>query len=450
MKGLILVYAIATLGSIGALRSPIIGLFIYVGFAVLRPQFIWGWAGDFSGISFYVGIATLAGWVLNGFGSKKVGPGKSIVVALIMFAIWMSLSATQAVNKDVAYSTLVPMLKYVMPFLIGVTVIDSEQRARGMLWVIVLAMAYVSFEMNLEYWRGFNIAGEGFGGMDNNCFGVALVSTIGPAIALGLGAKNWYERAGAGVSAALILHTTLLTFSRGAMVGLLVVGATAFIIMPKRPKHLAALVVVGLIALRLTGPQLMARYSTTMAESDERDGSAESRLDLWRDCLKLTVAHPVFGVGPGNFPVVAESIGWTPGKQAHSVWMQQAAETGVPGVLILLLFFGIALRKLWPIARARLTEENRSQIAVASGLVMSIVGFAVAGQFVSLGGLEIPYYSTMIGVVLMKQSAGRTSASAPAPSLHPVQKPPAPRLRPAVAMRPARTWSAEMLSFHEQ
>ena len=44
------------------MRSPLIGLFVYVGFAVLRPQFIWGWAGDFGGISLYVGVATLIGW----------------------------------------------------------------------------------------------------------------------------------------------------------------------------------------------------------------------------------------------------------------------------------------------------------------------------------------------------------------------------------------------------
>ena len=437
MKGLILINAIAGLGCIGALRWPLIGLFIYVGFAVLRPQFIWGWAGDLTGLSFYVGIATLIGWVLNGFGSKKIGPGKPIVAALVLFAVWMVASATQAVDKDIAYATLVPLMKFVMPFLIGVTLLDTEERARGMLWVIVLAMGYVSFEMNLEYWRGYNIAGEGFGGMDNNCFGVALVSTIGPAIALGLGARNWYERGLAAVSAALILHTTLLTFSRGAMVGLLVVGATAFIIMPKRPKYLAVLVVVGLLALRLTGPQLMARYATTVADSEERDGSAESRLDLWRDCLKLAIENPIFGVGPGNFPVVAPSLGWTAGKQAHSVWMQQAAETGFPGVLALVAFFAMAVAKLWPIARARLTDENRSRIAVASGLIMSIVGFAVAGQFVSLAGLEIPYYSAMIGVVLLRQNAALQAASAPSRSLHPAQTPPARSpLRPVVAMRP--------------
>jgi probable O-glycosylation ligase (exosortase A-associated) len=434
MKGLILIYAIAVFGSIGALRSPLIGLFIYVGFAVLRPQFIWGWAGDFGGISFYVGIATLIGWVLNGFGSKKLGPGKSIVLMLVVFASWMALSATQAVDKEVAYATLEPMMKFVIPFLIGITLIDSEQRSRAMMWMIVLAMAYVSFEMNLEYVRGFNIAGEGFGGMDNNCFGVALVSTIGPALALGLGAKKWWERGLAAVSALLILHTTLLTFSRGAMVGLLAVGTTAFIMMPKRPKHLAVLVIVTLVAIRLTGPQLMARYATMAADSEERDGSAESRLDLWRDCLKLTLEKPIFGIGPGNFPVVAESLGYTRGKQAHSVWMQQAAETGIPGVFALLAFFGLAVAKLWPIARQRLTEENRSRTAVASGLIMSLVGFAVAGQFVSLGGLEIPYYMTMIGVVLLKQQGALTLVrAAPQPSGGHQRNPPGLPLRPVAA-----------------
>jgi probable O-glycosylation ligase (exosortase A-associated) len=439
MKGLILIYLITALGTVGALRSPIIGLFVYVGFAVLRPQFIWGFAGDFEGISLYVGVATLVGWALNGFGSKRIGPGKSIVVTLVLLAAWMSLSSTQAVDTTIAYATLMPMMKFVMPFVIGVTLIDSESRTRGMLWLIVLAMGYVSFEMNLEYFRGFNIAGEGFGGMDNNCFGVALVSAIGPAVALGLGAKKWYERVGAGASAALILHTTLLTFSRGAMVGLLAVAAAAFIIMPKRPKYLAVLAVTGLIALRLTGPQLAARYATTVADDEERDGSAESRLDLWTDCLKLTIQHPVFGVGPSNFPVVAESLGYTRGKQAHSVWMQQAAETGVPGVLLLFLFFAIAVVKLWPLARARLTDENRSQIAVASGLIMSIVGFAVAGQFVSLGGLEIPYYITMIGVVLLKQNAARKPAPESVRPLRKVQGPqPRTSFRPAVAMPPGR------------
>ena len=288
--------------------------------------------------------------------------------------------------------------------------------------------------------KGYNLAGEGFGGMDNNCFGDALVGTIGPAMALALGAKKWYEKAIAIATALLILHTTLLTFSRGALVGLALVGVTAFIIMPKRPKYIGGLVLIVLIAARLTGPQLMARYSTIAAEEQDRDASAESRLDLWKDCLKIMQQNPVFGVGPGNFRVVAADLGWSPGKQAHSTWMQTAAENGAPGVALLLFFFLFTLVKVWPLARQKQTEENRYQVVMASGIVMCLVGFIVTGQFVSLGGLEIPYYVAMIGVILLRnQSAAATPTVKAAPS------PAAPRSAGAFAMAgtaqrsPART-----------
>jgi len=273
-----------------------------------------------------------------------------------------------------------------------------------MLWVIVLAQGYVGFEMNLAYMKGYNLAGDGFAGMDNNCFGVALVSTVGPALALGLGAKKWWERVLSGVSAALMLHTILLTFSRGALVGLLMVGFTAFILMPKRPKYLAALALAAVLAVRFTGPQLAERYASAFASEGDRDASAESRVDLWRDCFNIALSRPLFGVGPANFAVVSHELGWTEGKQAHSVWMQTLAENGFPGVAALFAFFALAIVKLWPLARMKQTPETRYTIAVATGIITSIVGFMVAGQFVSLAGLEIPYYTTMVGVVLLKSN----------------------------------------------
>jgi O-antigen ligase len=335
--------------------------------------------------------------------------------------LWAAISATQAVDREVAYNEMMPMLKYVVPFLIGVTLLNTEQLSRGMFWVIVGCQGWVGLEMNQTYlMKGYNVAGDGFGGMDNNCFGVALVSTIGPAVALALGAKKWYEKAFAIAAVLLILHTTLLTFSRGALVGLALVGLTAFIIMPKRPKHIGALVLIVLIAARLTGPQLMARYATIAVEEEDRDASAESRLDLWKDCLKVMWQNPVFGVGPGNFRVVAADLGWSPGKQAHSTWMQTAAENGAPGVALLLCFFLLTLVKVWPLARQKQTEENRYQVVMASGIVMCLVGFIVTGQFVSLGGLEIPYYVAMIGVILLKTqpaSAPAVAEAAPRPAM---------------------------------
>jgi O-antigen ligase len=427
MYGLTLTYVITALGAFGALRYPTIGLYVYVGFAVLRPQSIWGWAGDLSNLSLIVGVPTLIGWALNGFGSWRFGRARSVVLAYLMFVVWFVLSATQARDTTASYASVVEFSKLVLPFLVGITMLDGEKDWRPMFWTIVLALGYVGFENNLNYVRGYNFASEGFGGMDNNFFGAVLVTGIGPAVALVLTSKSWYARGLAAAAGALILHTVLLTFSRGAMVGLLAIGLTAAVMMPKRPKYIAALVVTVLLTVRLTGPQLAARYATTFAAAEERDQSAESRVDLWRDCLTVIEAYPVFGVGPANWVVIASSFGWPPGKSAHSVWMETAAEVGIPGVLALMLFFGGAGAKLWPIARERQTDANRYEVAVALGVVLSIVGFAVAGQFVSAPGIEPPYYITMVGVAMLKcRSRAAVAAATARISLRPLSRDPAP------------------------
>ena len=394
-----------------------LGLYAYVGFAVLRPQAIFSWAGDLSNISFIVGVATLIGWALQGFGSWRFGRAKSVVVALVLFVVWFALSGLLAVNPSVSFASLWEVSKFVLPVLVGVTMLETEIDRRRMLWTIVLAQGYVGFEMNLAYlYKGYNLAAKGFAGMDNNCFGAGLVTVIGPAVALTIVSKTWYERAAASSAAVLILHTTLLTFSRGAMVGLVAVAVTAFVMMPKRPRHMVAVLVVVLLAIRLTGPQLAERYSTTFAGQAERDGSAESRIDLWRDCLLVIQAYPVFGVGPGNWRIIASQYGWPEGKSAHSVWMETAAENGIPGALLLFLFFGLAGAKLWPIARERLTDANRYETALAASVVLGVVGFSVSGQFVSVPGLEVPYYVVMVGAAMLKNRQQEAPATVATPS----------------------------------
>ena len=62
-----------------------------------------------------------------------------------------------------------------LPFLVGVTLMDGEKDWRPMLWTIVLSQGYVGLEQNINYLvKGYNTAAEGFGGMDNNCFAVSL------------------------------------------------------------------------------------------------------------------------------------------------------------------------------------------------------------------------------------------------------------------------------------
>lgn len=440
MKGLILVYLITYAGSFAALRYPLVGLHIYIGLAVLRPQFIFGFAGDLSGLSLVVGWGTLIGWALQFFGgSWRVGRARPVVLAFTMFLLWFALSAAFALRPDIAFDSVWELSKLFLPFFVGLTLMKGEKDWRPMLWTIVLCQGYVGFEMNNDYLlKNYNTASAGFGGMDNNCFGVSLVTVLGPAMALMISSKTWKGRVAATLAAAFILHTTLLTFSRGAMLGLIAIGITIFILMPKKPRYIGALIVTLLLVYRFTGPELWERYASAFVVSNERDASAQSRVDLWRDCLQVIAQYPILGVGPANWRVLSNAYGWSEGKSAHSVWMETAAENGIPGAIFLFLFFACAAIKLWPIARSRLTEENRYEVILASGVILSIVGFSVSGQFVSVPGLEVPYYIVMLGAVMLKTYVhrleprtvrARVVPQAPAPVFTPLQPASSPALK---------------------
>jgi probable O-glycosylation ligase (exosortase A-associated) len=405
MKGYVFTYLLVGVGVFGAFRSPLIALAVYVALAIIRPHFMWGFAGNMSGLSQWVGIALIAGWVLRGAGSWQFGRGRILVAALLAFAVWATISATMTtLAPTVAWDWTISMWKFVVPFLVGATTIRSPEWVRRMFWVIVISQGYVAYEMNFAYvFDGVNRVRElGYGGMDNNSFGIALVTTLGPTIALLISARAWWAKGIAAVAGLSMLHTILLTFSRGAMIGLIAVAIFAIIILPKRPSYLAVVLIGALVAFRFTGPELMDRFSSAFVEQENLDTSAASRLILWQNCLTVAIANPIFGLGPYQWPYIASSFGWTPLKSAHSVWVQTMAELGFPGVAWLALFFVMSFVRMWPLARSMARDpDSRERAAFATGVMLSAVGFAVSGQFVTLVGLEVPYYIVMVGVGML-------------------------------------------------
>ncbi|MEQ1869331.1 MAG: O-antigen ligase family protein [Vicinamibacterales bacterium] len=418
MFGLILIYLLTAIGVVGGLFRPVVGLFVYVGFAMLRPQYMWSFAGDMSGISLYVGAATLVGWALKGFGGVALGRGRVIVLLLLAFTGWAWLSAT--LGLDPASSTLwvIELVKIVGPFMVGATLLNTRRLIWGMLWVIVAAHGYIAYDMNnWYYFRGYNFIHEsGYGFMDNNSFALSLVTALGLAGMLALAARKWPERILALLCALLIVSTVVMSYSRGAMLGLGFVGLMAVVLTPKRPSYVVLMLVGSLATARLMGPQVQERLATVFAEEEERDGSAQSRLDLWKACLEIAADNPLVGIGPRNFPLVASKYGFSAGKEAHSTWMQGAAELGFVGVGLLLLFYLVTMVKLLPLIMKKWTEETREDTLYAIGVFVSLAGFFVTSQFVTMAGLETPYYVAMVAVAIAKSQRVTGAVPVIAPS----------------------------------
>jgi O-antigen ligase len=358
--------------------------------------------GNYSRI---VAVCLLIGWLARGFGSWRFGRARPIVLALIGFWVWAYLSFLQVPTntEDVAWTLVEEHSKVVLPFLVGMTTITSVKQLKQLSFVILLSQGYIAYEMNLSYLGGYNkIREDGFGGMDNNSVAIAMVSCIGMAFFTGLDSKKWWGKAfGFGI-AVLLAHSVLISFSRGGILAMGVTGIIIFMLIPKQPKHYLAFAVAALIVLRLTGPNIWDRMKTLTSDEVNRDFSAQSRLELWADCWDAMKQEPFFGVGPNHWGLIVERYGWPAGKHAHSVWLQTGAELGIPGLLFLLAFYGICVKRLWPIARERIPVADPWMRNSARMVIASLTGYAFAAQFVSLLTLEVPFYIALVGAGLLR------------------------------------------------
>ena len=181
-------------------------------------------------------------------------------------------------------------------------------------------------------------------------------------------------------------------------------AAVTFVLIPKTPKHYALFLLAALLAFRLAGDQVVERFSTAFAEEGLRDSSAQSRVELWKACLDLMAKNPLLGVGPDHFPLVASQYGFSAGKGMHSLWLQLVAEIGCVGLAPLASFYGFCVLRLWTLHRSR-TAIPGGVTAVRCLVIVALLGFGFARQFVTLEGLEISYYVALLGGGVLKLSS---------------------------------------------
>jgi putative inorganic carbon (HCO3(-)) transporter len=412
MKGVILTYLLTYGGTAVALFNPFIGLLIYVSFALVRPQALWIWAlppgGNYSRI---VALGLLVGWALRGFGDWRFGRAKGIMGALLGFWVCILAGALMAVNQPVGWAYAEIMSKTFLPCIVAMTLIDSVAKIRQLAWVIVLSQGYLAYEFNVQYYTTLFVAREWtFASVDNNGIAITMVTSLGMAFFLGLHAGVWWHKALAYASAALMAHVILFSESRGGMLSLVLTGAVSFLLIPKQPKHYVVFFLGALLLIRLAGPHVVNRFSTTFAEEKDRDASAQSRVVIWGLCWGAMLEHPVTGLGPGHWPLSAVNYGLSPGKAAHTTWLAVGAELGLPGLACLLTFYLLSLARLWPLTREHRAVPDPWMRHLARMVIASLVGFMVSAQFVAVEGLELPYFIAIIGAGVLKLTSVGTGA----------------------------------------
>jgi O-antigen ligase len=424
-KGLIFTYLMTYGGTFASLFSPFIGLLVYVCFAIIKPEALWYWVEMPANSSRIVAVGLLAGWIIHGLGRWNLGRAWAIVLSLLGFLAWSCFVATRAQHQDIAWTFIENQLKIILPFVVGITTISSVGQLRALAWTIVLSQGYVAFELNLSYLGGYNRLQEvGFATFDNNTMAISIDTCIGMAFFLGLHSKALWQKLLAWFMAACMAHAVMFSFSRGAMLGMIMCGLVSFIIMPKTRATYWTFALAMLVGLRMAGPEVLKRFSTAFGKANETDvpgqlsrqlfevaggksskdtildSSAALRLKNWKACLDSMRQNPL-GIGPRHWPFECKKYD-IPKMEAHSNWLQTGAELGIPGLALLLVFYVLCGLRLWPLSRERGPPIDPELRALARMAVASLVGFGVSACFVTVPGIEAPYYVTLLGAGVLK------------------------------------------------
>jgi len=167
----------------------------------------------------------------------------------------------------------------------------------------------------------------------------------------------------------VIVIAIVLTFSRGAMVGL--VSAWIFIVIARYRRLIPYMVVAGLLLLLLPVAQdYLLRFVEGFAGQDL---ATQMRFGEYQDALELIGRYPVFGVGFAGSPDIDLYLG------VASVYLTIGQQMGIFGLFafaaVILTAFGYAY-----LNRAVLSEDHERH-PLWLGLYAALVGGLVTGIF---------------------------------------------------------------------
>ncbi len=171
------------------------------------------------------------------------------------------------------------------------------------------------------------------------------------------------------VIAGLVFVALLLTFSRGAMLGL--VAGLGFVALVRYRRLLPYMLVIGLILLLLPQTQ---EYVSRFAEGFQgADLATQMRFGEYRDALRLIGRYPVFGVGFAGTPDVDLYLA------VASVYFTIAGSMGILGLLAFFAVIGTVFVYAFLNRQAARLDEQHD--AVWLGLHAALAGALVAGIF---------------------------------------------------------------------
>jgi O-antigen ligase len=320
-----------------------------------------------------------------------------LTLALIAFLAWSGISAVWAESPGAASRSTLRFALDVMLVPIGFWAVRQRRHVVWVLAVFVLG-AILSVLWGLTHGKVNGSAAAAQVGrlsganVEANVLATLLVVCAIFACALILVLRRApLARLLAGLAAVVAMVAFFGTFSRGGLLAL-GVAIVAGCIYGGKSRPAFALLLVGVV---LVG-SLFLRDTTSGAVARLTSASTSGRIDIWKVGLRMVRAHPIVGVGSGNYTVAephylltspgaiqrGEFIIDTP-LVAHNIYLHVLAEMGVVGLALFLGVLGLAIRSATRAVEIFRRRGERSLEILGRALVVALAGILAADFFVS-------------------------------------------------------------------
>ena len=311
---------------------------------------------------------------------------KDAKLVLLLF-IWCCICVPFASWRGGAFVTVFEGFSKVviMTLIIGVAV-TSVKRLRRLLFIQASATAIMAI-IGCLLIHGQNRLHIGTG-LYGNANDFAIIIQLNWPICFGflLATKNPFKKVLWGLALVFMLWAVTLTYSRSGFLATMAAMIYCFYEFGVKGKRKHILVVSGFLALFLLPALLPSHYGRRLESIlnpnvDPMDqGSAEARRRLLAMSIHLTLTHPIFGVGPGQFQNITQTWFVT-----HNAYTQLSSETGFPGLILFLLILRQAFRNLKEIAKTDRFRGDPEAQTFASVLRAAFVGYLVSAFFAAYG-----------------------------------------------------------------
>lgn len=323
----------------------------------------------------------------------------SEVNLVLLFMVTGLLSVPLAIDPGIAWTEFSgTFIRGILIFIVIVNVVRTEARLKAFLLLsiataIVLSLQAVNdYRLGLMTVEGYRAAGRGTGIFGNtNDMALYLVTMLPISVAFFFGSRKHWKKAIHAGCAAMMIFGILLSYSRGAFIGVMVAFVFFAVRLGRRSRfEIAVLLLVASTVMILLAPNGYGDrlLSIFMPELDS-NGSADSRRgELFRS-IYVALRHPLLGIGMGNYqPNMSYK-----GLVTHNSYTQVASEMGMTALVLYTMFIVTPLRKLSSIAHDALALRPDSNFYyLALGLQASLLVYMVSSFFLSVAYAWNVYY----------------------------------------------------------